>query len=327
MKTYTLPGTDWEVSRLAYGCGAIGGTWDTTPLDNDWRLKATAILDAVLEAGINVIDHADIYTFGKSEQVFGEYLKANPGLRDAIYIQSKCGIRFENTPSAGDPARYDFSRAHILASVDGILKRLGVEYLDILLLHRPDPLAEPAEIAGAFDELECAGKVRRFGVSNHGVAQMELLRKHVRQPLVVNQLELSLPQPALVAEGVQVNQVRAEPPALATGVLDHCRLHDMQVQAWSPLGGGAFNKPSLPAGQPHPKQALIDTVKAMADARGCAPQALMLAWLLRHPARIQPILGTITPGRLRESVKADDIELGREDWYRLLTAALGRNVP
>lgn len=326
MKTFVLPGTDWKLSRLAYGCGAIGGEWNTTPLDDAWRARAFAILEAALEVGINFFDHADVYTFGKSEQVFGEFLAANPGLRESIYIQSKCGIRFENTPLSGDPARYDFSHGHIMASVDGILKRLGVDYLDLLLLHRPDALVEPEEVARAFDELERAGKVRRFGVSNHSVLQVELLRKFVRQPLVANQLEMSLPQPSLVAEGVHVNVDGGRTWALATGVLDYCRLNDILVQAWSPLGGGRFNK--RPAtGAPHPQQGLIDAVQAIAAARGCSPQAIMLAWVLRHPARAMPILGTMTPDRLRDSAKAVDIELSREEWYRLLTASLGRNVP
>jgi predicted oxidoreductase len=326
MNTYVMPGTDWTVSRLAYGCGAIGGHWDTTPLDDVWRAKAFAILDTALEVGINFFDHADVYTFGKSEQVFGEYLTANPELREKIYLQSKCGLRFDHTPVKGDPMRYDFSYGHIIASVDGILGRLRVEYLDALLLHRPDALMEPDEVARAFDDLERAGKVRRFGVSNHTVMQIELLRRSVRRPLVVNQLEMSLPQPALVAEGVFANQARGQPSALAAGILDYCRLRDLQVQAWSPLGGGGFNKPLAP-GEVHPKQALIEAVKSVADARGCSAQAIMLAWLLRHPAKVQPILGTLTPERLREAVKADALELSREEWYGLFSAALGEKVP
>jgi predicted oxidoreductase len=326
MNTYELPGTEWTVSRLAYGCGAIGGSWDATPLDGPWRAKAFAILDTALEVGINFFDHADVYTFGKSEQVFGEYLAANPGLRDAIYIQSKCGLRFDNTPAKGDPMRYDFSYEHIMASVDGILKRLRIGYLDSLLLHRPDALMEPEEVARAFDDLERAGKVRRFGVSNHPVMQIELLRRTVRQPLVANQLEMSLPQPALVSAGVFANQDRGQSTALAAGILDYSRLHGMQVQAWSPLGGGGFNKARAP-GEMHPKQALIDATETVAKARGCSTQAIMLAWLLRHPAKVQPIIGTLTPERLREAVKADDIELSREEWYGLFDAAIGGKVP
>jgi predicted oxidoreductase len=153
-----------------------------------------------------------------------------------------------------------------------------------------------------------------------------LLRRSVRQPLVANQLEMSLPQPALVAEGVFANQERGRSTALAAGILDYCRLKDMQVQAWSPLGGGGFNQARV-AGGVHPKQTLIDAVKSVADARGCSAQAIMLAWLLRHPAKVQPILGTLTPERLRESVKADEIELSREEWYGLFGAAIGGRVP
>lgn len=326
MKTYLMADTGRNVSRLAYGCGAIGGEWNTAPLDDAWRKKAFAILDAALEVGINFFDHADVYTFGKSERVFGEYLAANPRLRDSIFIQSKCGVRFENTPGKGDPARYDFSYAHIVASVDGILKRLGIGHLDLLLLHRPDALMEPEEIARAFDELEAAGKVRHFGVSNHTVMQMDLLRRHLRQPLVASQMELSLPRPAMIAAGVVANTERGQPFAAADGILDYCRLHGLQLQAWSPLGGGAFYQQAK-SGEPHPRQHLLDALRKTADARGCSPQTIMLAWLLRHPAKIQPILGTLTPERLRETAKADQIDLDRTEWYALFNAALGRNVP
>jgi predicted oxidoreductase len=326
MKTIVLPGTEWEVSQLAYGCGAIGGTWDAAPLDAGWRRKGFAALDAALEAGITFFDHADIYTFGKSEQVFGDWLAARPDLRDSIFIQSKCGIRFEHTPETGDPQRYDFSCEHIVGSVEGSLKRLGIDYLDVLLLHRPDPLGEPEEVARALDELEQSGKVRRFGVSNHTVLQMELLRKHVRQPLAVNQLQLSLAQPALIAEGIYANQDRGETSALATGILDYCRLHGMLVQAWSPLGGGNFFKKREP-GEAHPKQALIDAVRTMAEAKGCVPEALFLAWLWRHPAGIQPVIGSITPERIAAMAAAENIELSRNEWYLLLQAAIGRKVP
>jgi Predicted oxidoreductase len=324
MQTIVFPETNWNVSRMAYGCGAIGGTWDTQPLDDSWRIKAFAILDTALEAGINFFDHADIYTFGKSEQVFGEYLKANPELRESIYIQSKCGIRFQNTPDQGDPSRYDFSYEHIIASVEGSLQRLGIEYLDSLLLHRPDMLVEPEEVARAFDQLENDGKVRHFGVSNHSAAQLELLRRNLRQPLLVNQLQFSLAHPWLAAEGAFVNTQRDHTSTLG-GTLDYCRLNGIQIQAWSPVGGGAFY--NTPAGQPHPKQALLDAVRSLAESYNCSDQAIMLSWVLRHPAGIQPILGTITPERLLDSVRADTIQLSRNEWYGLLRASLGEDLP
>ncbi|CAN5826070.1 aldo/keto reductase family oxidoreductase [soil metagenome] len=326
MKTYVLPDTSWNISRLAYGCGAIGGTWDNAPLDADWRATACNILDTAVEVGINFFDHADVYTFGKSEEVFGEFLAKRPGLREQIYLQSKCGLRFQNTPQAGNPYRYDFSSDHIVSSVEGSLRRLGTEYLDVLLLHRPDVLMEPEEVAHAFDVLAAAGKVRRFGLSNHNTSQVELLRKHVSQPLIINQLELSLPQPGLIAEGAFTNMQQLASTPLATGLLDYCRQHKMLVQAWSPLGGGTFYKGNCD-GSAHPQQPLLDAIGEIANERGCSSEAIMLAWLLRHPARIQPILGTLNPDRLRNAARADELELSRIEWYALFTAALGRNLP
>ncbi|WP_269525071.1 aldo/keto reductase [Coraliomargarita parva] len=326
MQTFVFPETDWNVTRLAYGCGAIGGHWDTRPLDDSWRQRAFTILDASLEAGINFYDHADIYTYGKSEQVFGEYLKANPDLRESIYIQSKCGIRFANTPNPGTPARYDFSYEHIVESVEGSLRRLGIEYLDTLLLHRPDALMEPEEVARALDDLENDGKVRHFGLSNHSIRQMELLRAYIRQPLLINQLQISLAHPWLIAEGIDVNLHQDTPGSLGTGLLDYCRLHGILVQAWSPVGGGAFYH-ARAGDEPHPKQALLDLVHTFAESYNCSAQAIMLAWLLRHPACIQPILGTLTPERLQESAQAETIQLSRVEWYQLLQAAIGHPVP
>ncbi len=332
MKTYKIPRTELVVSRLAYGCMKIGGAWDHTPLTDEIRRDAGAVVGAALDAGINFFDHADIYTCGKSETVFGRILQETPGLRDRVVLQSKVGIRFPNDAYlSGEPARYDFSRAHILRSTEAILRRLQTDRLDILLLHRPDPLCEPAEVAAAFDELHTAGKVRHFGVSNHNPAQIDLLRQHVRQPLVVNQLEFSLAQPALVTEGFSVNQAGAGAVSgLATGVLDYCRMHGILVQPWSPVGGGRLLRAAAapaPGAASDPLAAAATLVAELAAAKGTTAEAILLAWILRHPAGMQPVIGTTRAERVRASAPADDIELSREEWYALLAAARGKNVP
>lgn len=320
MKTYRIPKTDLTVSRIAYGCMKIGGTWDHAPISSEVETTARDTVAAALDCGINFFDHADIYTAGKSETLFGRILKSTPGLRDRIVLQSKVGIRFANDAySSGEPARYDFSHDHILRSTEAILARLGIDHLDILLLHRPDPLVEPAEVARAFDTLHRSGKVRHFGVSNHTPAQIELLRHYVRQPLVVNQLEFSLAQPALVVEGFLANRAGATAEAnLAAGTLDYCRRHEISVQAWSPVGGGKLLNPD------HPAAAFI---AGLAAAKKISPEAVLLAWILRHPAGIQPVIGTTQAARVRASAQADGVTFSREEWYALLAAARGQKVP
>ena len=327
MKTFSIPRTDLVVSRLAYGCMQIGGSWDDTPVTAEIQQNAESVVGAALDAGINFFDHADIYTAGKSETVFGRILKATPGLRERLVLQSKVGIRFANDAyKSGEPTRYDFSRAHIIRSTEAILQRLQVSHLDILLLHRPDPLVQPAEVAQAFDELQASGKVRHFGVSNHTPGQIELLRKHLRQPLVVNQLEFSLGQPALVSEGFSANQSgMGATGALATGILDYCRLNEIFVQAWSPLGGGRLLKVETAAGSPpNPAAALVTK---LAKEKNTTAEGILLAWILHHPAGIQPIIGTTKADRVRASAPSGDVSLSREEWYALLAASRGKQVP
>ena len=205
MKTQKIAGTDLEISRIAYGCMSIGGSWDPKPLTNGNRKAAMAALHAALDAGITFFDHADIYCRGKSEEVFAGLWQDSPSLRQKIILQTKCGIRFGGDPASSSPARYDFSYEHILSSVEGSLKRLQTEYLDVLLLHRPDPLVEPEEVARAFDELESSGKVRYFGVSNHTAAEIALLKKYVHQKLIFNQVEFNLIHLHLINSGVLFN--------------------------------------------------------------------------------------------------------------------------
>lgn len=323
MKTYPLGDAGPSVSRIGYGCMQLSRAWDSSPLTAEERRNAQALVETALAHGITLFDHADIYARGKSEQVFGDLLRAAPALREHMVLQSKCGIRFADDPP-GTPQRYDFSHAHIVASVDGILSRLGVDHIDVLLLHRPDPLGEPEEVARAFDALHAAGKVLHFGVSNHTAGQMDLLRRHVRQPLVANQLEVSLLHHHLIDEGIIANQT-GHAYAAAAGTLDHCRLHGIRVQAWSPLAGGTFATTSEFAAPTVRETARL--LREIAEAKGVTPEAIQLAWLLRHPAGIQPIVGTTDPARLAACCAADGVELNREEWYALLAAARGARVP
>lgn len=275
----------------------------------------TQYIHTAVEHGANYFDHADIYAGGSSEANFGAALHADPSLhREDLILQSKCGIR---------KGFYDLSKAYILRSVDGILQRLQTDYLDVLLLHRPDALVEPEEVAAAFDELEQSGKVRHFGVSNHKPMQIELLKKYVRQPLLVNQLQFSIPVSNMVANGMEVNM---ETPGAADrdgSVLDYSRLHRMTIQAWSPfqmpnwkgcfLGSDAYPELNREIGQ-------------LAKQCGVSDTTIAAAWILRHPAGMQLIAGTSSQTRLKEIIAACDVELSREEWYRLYLAA-GHPLP
>lgn len=323
MKTYELAHTDLEVSRIAYGCMALGRRWGD--IDAGTAAKnTTRIIETALECGINFFDHADIYAAGRSEELFGDVLRRDPSLRDRMIIQSKCGIRPAGTPNVTSPGRYDFSYEHIVASAEGSLARLGIERLDILLLHRPDALMEPNEVARAFDELYRAGKVRYFGVSNFSASQMILLQHSLDHPLVANQLQISLLHHHLINEGVGANQTGYAYDG-PTGTLDHCRLQGVRVQPWSPIARGAFFDP--PSDASELVQTLAKQVTAYAKARDTSKEAIALAWLLRHPAGLQPIIGTTNVERLTDSCKADAIELSREEWYTLFNVARGKPVP
>ena len=322
MKTYLLPTTDLHITRLSYGCMSLAG-WDAHPPTHADRKRAAQMLETALELDINFFDNADIYGRGKCETVFGEALKQVPGARDRILIQTKCGIRFQDDP-AGTPQRYDFSYEHIVSSVEASLRRLQTDHIDVLLLHRPDALFEPDEVARAFDAVQRAGKVRHFGVSNHSPLQIELLKTSVTQPIVANQLEFSLLHANLADLGVFVNQTAARFTA-AEGLLDYCRLHNILVEAWSPVAGGRLIDP--PADASPQVRAAAAAVAALAAARHTSREAIALGWILRHPAGIQPIIGTARPDRLRLSVEADQVELTREEWYGLLEAARGGPVP
>ncbi len=324
MKKVKIPHTDLEVSALGLGCMDLCGRWQRGPISAEHEREARALLDVAEELGMSFFDHADIYAHGNAEEVFGRVLRERPSLRDRLVIQSKCGIRFPDEPP-GSPRRYDFSHDHILAAVEGSLRRLSTDHLDILLLHRPDPLARGEEIARAFETLQRSGKVRWFGVSNHDRFQMEYLQSFLPAPLVVNQLEMSLAHHRFAEAAVSFNQETPSHRDGWEGVIEYCRLRGVQLQAWRPLARGLLSGLNL-EGQPDNVVEGARRVEALAAQRGVSREAVVLAWLLAHPAGIVPVLGTIRPGRIRACAEALQVELSREEWYELLAAARGKPV-
>ncbi|MHB0896465.1 MAG: aldo/keto reductase [Spirochaetales bacterium] len=326
MEFRTIPHTELRVSRLIAGCMGLGGGWEKDAiLGESHALQAEAFLSRALELGINFFDHADIYAWGKAEEIFGRTLALHPGLREKIVIQSKCGIRWADE-ARGAPHRFDFSREHILEAVEGSLRRLHTDYLDILLLHRPDVLWEGEEIAEAFATLKAAGKVRYFGVSNQNRAMMEYLQHFLPDPLVANQLQMSLLHHDFAETGVSFNQDTPDYPQGWEGVLEYCLLNGVSLQAWSPLDRGALAAEDLGGLSPSQRKT-AEVLRAMAAEKRVSTEAIALAWLLRHPAGIAPVLGTSRPERLAACAKATDVAMTREEWYRLFVAARGRPMP
>ena len=307
LKTYTVPQTDLVVTRLAYG-NAMIGIDSNTP---DCIAQTVPVIRAAYEQGITFFDTADVYGHGKSELALGQVLKDIPGSRPRLVIQSKCSIR--------EGGVIDSSREHITSAVEGSLKRLGTDYLDILLLHWPDSLIEPEEVGRAFDELHSAGKVRHFGVSNYGPYEIELLRKHVRQPLVANQIQLGLAH-WYTDPGASKAAVTHGAEGVIT--LDYCRLQDIQVQAYSPLKGANIGKPPNllnPSADATPEvRKAADALQEVARSHGTSTAAIMLAWLLHHPAGIVPIIGATRVEHVLDNCAADRVELTRAEWYSLL---------
>jgi predicted oxidoreductase len=273
------------------------------------KKEAARFVSTALDLGATFFDHADKYSNGACEEIFADVIGMNPSVRDKVTLQSKCGIR---------NGTFDFSKAHILDAVDGSLKRLKTDYLDVLLLHRPDALSEPAEIADAFGVLHAAGKVRHFGVSNQNPGQIRLLQKYCPHPLVANQLQLSITNAAMITAGLHVNMADDAAVDRDGGVLDFCRLNDITVQAWSPLQYGFFEGVFLGSDKYPELNAVIDAVAA---AHKVTPIAVAIAWILRHPAKIQAIVGTMNADRLTDIVAAADVTLTREEWYKIYLAA------
>jgi len=271
--------------------------------------EARALIDAALENGLNFFDHADIYGGGRSEEIFAEAVGMNASVREELILQSKCAIH---------DGMFDFSKEHILKSVDGILKRLKTEYLDVLLLHRPDILMEPEEVAEAFAKLRAEGKVRHFGVSNQNPTQIQLLEREMDMPIVANQLQFSITNCTMISSGVNVNMENYSAVNRDGAVLDFCRLNNITIQPWSPFQYGFFEGVYLGNDKFPELNAKIDEV---AKKYGITPTGVVIAWILRHPAHMQPIIGSMNPARLKEAMAGAEVRLSREDWYGIYKAA------
>jgi predicted oxidoreductase len=301
MRTIQLGKSDLQVPVIAVGCMRING------LDQH---EAEKFIHTAMENGANFFDHADIYGGGTCEEIFSNAIQMNASIREKMILQSKCGIV---------PGRmFDFSKEHILESVDAILKRLKTEYLDVLLLHRPDALMEPEEIAEAFDLLEKEGKVRNFGVSNQNPMQIQLLQKTLKQPIIANQLQLSITNANMISQGLHVNMLDDAATNRDGSVLDFCRLNSITIQPWSPFQYGFFEGVFLGNEKFPELNAKIDEI---ANKYGVSNTTIAMAWILRHPANMQPVTGTMNTERLLDCIKATEIKLTREEWYQIYLSA------
>ncbi len=301
MKTITLGSTKIKVPAIAVGCMRL------TSLNEN---EAEAYVMNCIEQGAYFFDHADIYGGGECEEIFGKVLAENKGIRKKMFLQSKCGI----VPGK----MYDLSKKYILESVEGILQRLQTDYLDMLLLHRPDALVEPEEVAEAFELLKKSGKVKYFGVSNQNPMQIQLLQKYVSAPLLVNQLQFSIPVSNMITNGMEVNMTTEGAVNRDGSVLDYCRLHDITIQAWSPFQKPGWQGPFIDS---EDYAELNDTLAQIGEKYQADKTMIATAWILRHPAHIQMIAGTTNTERMKEIVKATDIELTREEWYQIYLSA------
>lgn len=325
MKVLPLIQRGIQTSRLVLGCMPFGGGWNREPITNENVKQAEQTMDAALSIGISMFDTADVYTLGKSETILGTIMKGRPSLREQIVIQSKCGIRL------GDgtlPTRFDFSKTHILEAVDGSLKRLEIEYLDVLLLHRPDPLMDPEEVAEAFGKLKATGKVRYFGVSNMNVTQMRFLERSLPDQIAVNQLEISLSHLDWLDQTVHVNQKAGANVNFGEGLMEYCQMENIQIQAWGPLSQGRFTGRALD-NAPENVRKTAELVKQLAEAKDTTPEAIVLGWLMKHPALIQPVIGTANPARIRACQDAERQSqlMTREEWYALYVSSRGKPMP
>jgi predicted oxidoreductase len=325
LKVLPLKKRGIETSRLVLGCMPFGGEWTRDPITGQNIKDAEAAIDAALSININMLDTANVYRWGKSESIIGTILKNKSSLRQQLIIQSKCGIRPGDN---GLPSRFDFSKEHILEAVDASLKRLGLDYMDILLLHRPDPLMEPDEVAEAFGKLKASGKVRYFGVSNMNVSQIKFLQSALPDELAVNQLELSLSHLDWLDQTIHVNQKAGLNVHFGEGLLEYCQLENIQIQAWGPLSQGLFSGRNV-EDRPETVQNTAKLVKQMAEAKETTPEAIVLAWLMKHPAAIQPVIGSIKPDRIKacQDAEKQSEQMSREEWYSLYQSARGKPMP
>ncbi|MFH5185266.1 aldo/keto reductase family oxidoreductase [Paenibacillus sp. TAB 01] len=305
MRQMELGTSSLKTSVISLGCMRIAEMEEK---------EVSHLIGTAMDAGINLFDHADIYGGGKSEEVFAKAVDMRPSVREHMFIQSKCGIR---------KGFFDFSKEHILSSVDGILSRLNTDYLDLLLLHRPDTLVEPEEVASAFDTLQGSGKVRHFGVSNQNPMQIELLSQTLNQKLAVNQLQFGPAATGMIDFGLNVNMANEASINRDGSILEYCRLKEITIQTWSSLQYGFFagtflNKELYPE--------LNAVLNRMAEEKSVTNAAIAIAWVLRHPAGMQPVLGSTNAQRVAEMAKASEVSLSRMEWYEIYRAA-GNKLP
>lgn len=302
MKKINLGVSGLEVPNIAVGFWRLNRNTDLKTAEDFIR--------TAMENGANFFDHADIYGRGEAEKIFAEAIGMNDSMREKMFIQSKCGI----VPNK----RFDFSKKHILESVDGSLKRLNTDYLDVLLLHRPDTMMEPEEICEAFDILKSNGKVRNFGVSNENIWQMEYLRKNLNVPLVSNQMQFSIAHCPMVQSGLNVNMFNDSAVERGSGIIEYCRMNKITIQAWSPFQHG-FAAGTFVDSPDYPElNAKLDEI---AEKFGVSKTTIVMAWILSHPAKMQPITGTLKKDRMLECLKASEIVLDRDDWYGIYMSA------
>lgn len=312
MKHINLGGSELSASRIVLGCMRISQMDDAA---------LSKHLNTALELGINTFDHADIYGKGECEEKFGKILNSELK-REEIILQSKCGIRYGNTAGA-DIEYYDLSKEYIIDSVDGILQRLGTDYLDLLMLHRPDTLMEPEEIAEAFDRLEQSGKVRHFGLSNFNASQFDYVQKYSNHKLITNQVQFGPAEPNIVNSGMQSNTPFEGAVDRDGGLLDYARHNDVTLQAWSPFHYGYFGGIFIDDSK---YRSLNDKLEAIGQAHAVSKSAAAVAWILRHPANMQTIIGTTNTERLKEIAQADAVNLTKPEWYSIYEAA-GHVIP
>lgn len=303
-------------SQIIYGCMGLGGGWNNNPLSATDIKHTQAVIECCLAHGIKIFDHADIYTFGKAELAFGQVLHQAPYLRQEMSIQSKCGIRFADEMGV---KRYDFSAQWITSSVEQILQRLHTEQLDVLLLHRPDPLMQLDDVAQALMALHTAGKIANIGVSNMHTAQLAFLQSALPLPIVANQIELSLAHPGFINSSI-------EPSTHYDGLSEYAQQHNVQIQAWGALAQGQFTK-EMKTDVSLNIQYTIKMISTLAQQYAVSPEAIVLAFLTRHPTAIQPIIGTTNLERIAACAQVSKFELSAEDWYGLLESTRGVEVP
>ncbi|RRD40888.1 aldo/keto reductase family oxidoreductase [Leptotrichia sp. OH3620_COT-345] len=314
MKKIDLGKSGLNVSEISLGCMRIS--------DIPYEDAEKAVLTSI-NSGIDFFDHADIYGKGKSEEIFGQIIKKNDIKRENIIIQTKCGIRINDFPDKMYKTYFDFSKEYIINSVNESLKRLNIDYIDILLLHRPDTLMEPEEVAEAFNILHNSGKVRNFGVSNQNEGQIKLLQKYIKQKLIVNQLQFGIMHSGIIDSGLNVNMKNLSGIDRDGSILEYCRLKDITIQAWSPFQYGFFEGVFL--NNPEFKN-VNEVINKIAEKKNVSNSAIVIAWILRHPAKIQPIIGTMNFKRISKICKASEIQLSREEWYEIYCSA-GNTLP